>query len=116
MLKIYNKEESLTWPNMKTMTVEELKKDDDYMVMFTGDWVIDTTEDGITWSFFPLSNMKEAYGVQEEDPETALQKCLEEKAKREEQAAQDAVTIQNLQEQLDALAGITEGEVATDGQ
>lgn len=100
--KIYDKTSSLTFPNGRTATADELKEEKPYTALFASPCVIGT-EDGITYTMQPLADMKMSYGITTEDTEQALTECIAEMERREEQAKQDAVTMDELKAQNDEL-------------
>lgn len=68
MLQVYNKMSSLTLPNGKTKTAEELESDDQYNILFTTDCAVDVDDDGVTHSFFTISYIKKIYNIDSSDP------------------------------------------------
>ena len=76
MLKLYDKQSSLTFPNGRTATSEELKQSDSYKNLFSMNMVLDVY-DGVVYSYQPLSSYVATYSVEEADtPEETFSRVL----------------------------------------
>ena len=97
MLKIYDKSSSVTFPNLKTYTPQQLAESDDYRSMMEYTTVISIDSDGITSAFYRLANLAEMYNVEEqENPEETLRLIVEE-IEREPEPAPEYGTDPQLQ-------------------
>lgn len=106
-MKLYDNESTLTFPNGKSYTAEELKAHPFYSRLFAEPYVLTYGVGGKVVSFQSLADMKEAYGVTADDPEVALAEIEAEIAKRQEAEVEqvnmfDAIN-QRLDEQDEAL-------------
>ena len=102
---IYDKSSSIRFPS-RDMSVDDLKSSSVYSILFRTDCVLTEVDGGIVTNIQPLYQMKEAYGVTAEDPDQALEECIQKQKEREEAAKQQAVTLTDIQAQMDALCGI----------
>lgn len=76
MLVLYDKTSSLTFPNGKTCTSEELYENDNYRTLITSNNVLNVV-DGIVYSYQPLANYIVSYNVEEADtPEETFSRVL----------------------------------------
>lgn len=109
--KIYDGKSSIKLPSGRVITKDEMQNEAFYRQLANDVCVINVNEAGVMSSYILLADMKEQYGVTESDPETALQKCIEERERRKQEAEKETVTLADMQEQMNALtsAFMTEG-------
>lgn len=105
--KYYDRTYSLTFPSGRTLSPQELADSEIYSALGTIDCAIVVLSDGVTYEYKRLGELKEAYGVSNEDPESAVSEVNEKIRKAEEEAAARHSSVQSIQAQLDALAGIS---------
>ena len=72
MLKLYDKVSSLTFPNGKTKTADELKNDPQYSLLFSTNCAVDTDDDGVTYSFITISSLRKSFNIESTDPELVV--------------------------------------------
>lgn len=109
MLKIYDKSSSVTFPNLKTYTAEQLAESDDYRSMMEYTTVISVDSDGITSAFYRLANLAEMYEVEEqEDPEETLRLVVAEIEKRRQEEEAEKQNELTAIEYVDTILGISE--------
>ena len=77
MLKLYNRTDSITFPNGVTYSSDQLKTMDSYKMLFFSNCILDIV-DGITYSFQPMANYINQYEIDEEDdPEKTFKKIMD---------------------------------------
>lgn len=99
---LYDRKSSLTWPNGKTMTADELKEHSVYKVLFQFDHVLSVNGDGVTYAYSRLAYLKDSFGITEEDPEKAFALVQEAQQAAKEAAAEESEKKASLLEQLQA--------------
>lgn len=105
---LYDKKSPLTWPSGRTMTAEEMRASGQYDLLFDYDCVVDTDAEGVSCAYSRLQVEKDAYGITEPDPEKALALVIEAQKAAEEAAKKEAVTLDDLQAQLEEQAAAIE--------
>lgn len=100
---IYDGKSPLTLPSGRVITRSEMEAEAFYRPLTIQTVVLTMTDSGILTSFVPLDNMKDQLGVTETDDEAALAECQRVRSEREEQARKDAVTLEDINEQIAAL-------------
>ena len=101
---LYDKKSSLTFPSGKTYTYDELRNNSAYSILGMMPCVL-TEEAGIVMAIEPLYQLKQTYGVTTEDDEQALQECIEKEKELAEKNRNEMTSLQDLQEEIDALVG-----------
>lgn len=105
MLKYYKKGDALTFPSGATYTYEKLCAHDAYNILGLVDCAIDEASDGVTSSITRLAPLKERYGIAEKNPDTAVELIIAAQAAEEESQKQEQANLNDIQAQLNALAG-----------
>lgn len=99
---IFDQASDVTTASGKHYTNEELRAEPFYKALFEEPCVAEYNDEGRLLSFSKLEPIKQHYMVDEQDPEIALELC---RKARDEEAAK-FVSIEDVQAQLSALAGI----------
>lgn len=109
-LYLYDKQESLIFPNGKTYDAEYLQNAEDYSILFAVDCAIEKMEDGITCSFYTLADLKNTYELEDSlTPQQIVDKVNE--LRIDQHPTQ--LSLSEVQGQLDALtSAFTTTEVA----
>lgn len=87
--KIYDKKSNVTWPNGETQTADELRGSAEWRDMFERPYILCTDDRGVTTHFFELEAAKDSFGIDESDPEKALEAIKAAEAKAVERARKD---------------------------
>lgn len=104
MLKIWNREETLTLPNGETRTPKQLMADKNYGFTKVGTVVLDQI-DGVTYGIDSLGVLKQVYGISEDL--TVDEALAAIKAARDAQNAPAPVVSSEAEELLNILLGGT---------
>lgn len=107
MLRVW-KREPLTFPSGITRDEDSLKATGDYDTLLNSTCAIEIDEDGVTSAYYTIKQLKDAYGITEPDPEKALALVIEAQKAAEEAAKKEAVTLDDLQAQLEEQAAAIE--------
>lgn len=117
MFKIYDQKSSLTFPNGKTYTSEELKTNPSYDILFKDTFIIEN-DGNITISFLSLNQAKQAFNIESDDPETILSeysaKVEESRKKIEEYKTDYEMVNAKADENTQAIAEL--GVMTAEGQ
>lgn len=108
--KYYDRTYSLTLPSGKTMSPQELADNEIYSALGTIDCAIVVLSDGVTYEWKRLGELKEEYGVSNDDPEAAVNEVNEKIRQAEEEDKELLSSVQEIQMQVDALAGVLSGQ------
>lgn len=104
--KYYDRTYPLTFPSGKTMTPDEMASSDIYTALGRLDCAIITLSDGVTYEYRLLGELKNEYGVENDDPVSAVEEVNEVIKRQENERDDQYVSIQEIQAQMDALCGI----------
>ena len=101
MLKLYDKQSSIIFPDGSEWDTEKLKNNQRYSKFFTNETVLGLDDDGRLNSFYFLSDLKKNHGISESDPQKALDQIIQLQEKEAKLAAANITNMADIQEQLD---------------